>query len=344
MKRAELLIALLMQGAFAQADDPESGQSGVDMSALAAQMSPGAQLYMLKGCHACHGLQGEGVAPKHGPRLAGLPQGYIVRQLDHFQKGIRGASFGDLYGHQMQLAANSLSSEQIMLISQHVARFESGSPLETRLRGDRQRGAVIYSQQCLTCHGAEGVGSADLHGTPLAGQLDLYLAQQVRNYKSGIRGANDADVFGRQMAASVIGMESEQDIADISLYLATLGSVEFPPEVEATSVVTSFYSRLDARDKNAIYEILDPGVIFHFPEKKIEGASGYWAYVSQVALLVPDYAHSLRGVELINVDKGIVRIGSIVISGTLGDGTPLTLPGKAEYRVVDGKVVEAWIQ
>lgn len=344
---AILLVALLLQGAFSQADEPEPGQQQVDTAALAARMSPGAQLYVLKGCHACHGLQGEGVVPKHAPRLAGLPQDYMVRQLEHFQDGTRGGSFDDLYGRQMQLAVNSLSTEQIALISRHVARFKSGSPLDTRLEGDRQRGAAIYKEQCAVCHGEEGGGIADVQGTPLAGQLDVYLAQQIRNYRSGLRGAHDADVFGRQMAASLTGIENERDVTDVSLYLASMGSARFTLEEDPArpeTVVASFYSRLDARDKNAIYEILDPGVVFHFPDRKTEGPNGYWAYVSQVALLIPDYVHSLSGVELINADSGIVRVNKITISGTLGNGTPLTLPGEADYRVEAGKIVEAWIR
>ena len=77
------------------------------------------------------------------------------------------------------------------------------------------------------CHGEKGGGIADVQGTPLAGQMDLYLAQQIRNYRSGLRGAHDADVFGRQMAASLTGIESEQDVADVSLYLASMGPVNF---------------------------------------------------------------------------------------------------------------------
>ena len=342
------LIALLMQSAFAQADeaDPgkQSGEQPIDMAALAQQMSPGAQLYMFKGCHACHGLQGEGVVPKHGPRLAGLPEEYIVRQLEHFKNGIRGGSFEDLYGSQMQLAVNSVSTEEMQLISQHIARFKSGTPLETRLEGDRQRGAEIYEQQCASCHGEEGVGIAELQGTPMAGQLDVYLADQIRNYSSGVRGAHEADLYGRQMAASVGLFESEQDIADVSLYLATLGEVEFTLEEGPTGVVVSFYRRLDVQDKSAIYELLDPDVTFHFPGRTTQGPQGYWTYVSQVGLLIPDYVHGLKGVELIDAENGIVRVNEISISGTLADGTPISLPGEAEYRVEGGKIVEAWVR
>ena len=149
-------FALLAHAADTPAE-PEPAQP--DMAALAQLMSPGAQLYMLKGCHACHGIQGEGIVPKHGPRLAGLPAEYIARQLTYFQNGIRGGSFDDLYGRQMQLAANSLSAIHIQLISQHLANFRVGPPLEVQLDGDWANGSQIYQDQCLACHGEEGVGN-----------------------------------------------------------------------------------------------------------------------------------------------------------------------------------------
>ncbi len=338
--RYALMLVAMLAHVHASASDEES----VDVAALAAQISPGAQLYLFKGCHACHGLQGEGVAQKHGPRLAGLPENYLVRQLEHFQQGIRGASFEDLYGRQMQLAVNNLSAAEMMLIAQHIARLKSGSPLETRLQGSLERGADLYQAQCATCHGEEGGGIEALQGTPLGGQLDVYLAQQIRNYKSGLRGAHEADIYGHQMAVSVARIESEQDIADVSLFLATRGKVPATKTETPEGVVTAFYDRLDARDKGVIYELLDADVVFHFPDRTTQGPNGYWTYVSQVGLLIPDYVHGLSGFALVDADAGIVRVDEITISGTLADGTPLSLPGEAEYRVSAGKIVEARVR
>ena len=331
---------------FAWASDtaPEPTPEPPDMAALAQLMSPGAQLYMLKGCHACHGIQGEGIVPKHGPRLAGLPAAYLARQLTHFQNGMRGDSFADLYGRQMQLAVNSLSASHIQLISQHLANYRAGAPLEVQLDGDSAKGSQIYQSQCLSCHGEGGVGIPALEGTPLAGQIDVYLAQQLRNYQSGIRGSHPDDVFGRQMREGVAGLSNEQDIVDVSVYLASVGDVsKAAPPMTPEEVVASFYRRLDGRDKNAIYEILHPDVIFHFPDRQVVGPAGYWAYVSQVALLIPDYSHQLTGIAADDADQSLVHVRNISISGSLANGERLALPGTARYRVVDGRIVEAWV-
>ncbi len=146
------------------------------------------------------------------------------------------------------------------------------------------------------------------------------------------------------MAVSVARIESEQDIADVSLFLATRGKVPATKAETPEGVVTAFYDRLDARDKGVIYELLDADVVFHFPDRTTQGPNGYWTYVSQVGLLIPDYVHGLSGFALVDADAGIVRVDEITISGTLADGTPLSLPGEAEYRVSAGKIVEARVR
>ena len=42
-------------------------------------------------CAACHGQQGEGNIDMNAPRLAGLPDWYIARQINHYKQVIRGA-------------------------------------------------------------------------------------------------------------------------------------------------------------------------------------------------------------------------------------------------------------
>lgn len=41
-------------------------------------------------CIACHGQNGEGLQATNSPRLAGLHDWYLIRQLQYFKAGIRG--------------------------------------------------------------------------------------------------------------------------------------------------------------------------------------------------------------------------------------------------------------
>jgi cytochrome c553 len=55
-------------------------------------------------CSVCHGSRGEGNPAFNAPRIAGLDDRYIARQLRNFRDGIRGSQPGDVYGNQMRAA------------------------------------------------------------------------------------------------------------------------------------------------------------------------------------------------------------------------------------------------
>lgn len=59
-------------------------------------------------CQSCHGANGEGSQASNAPRLAGLQSWYIVRQLNNFRAGTRGAQSDDSLGQQMAAMANTL--------------------------------------------------------------------------------------------------------------------------------------------------------------------------------------------------------------------------------------------
>lgn len=62
-------------------------------------------------CAACHGARGEGRWNSKAPRLAGMNDWYLVRQLENFKSGARGSHPEDIYGDQMSLLATSLKRE-----------------------------------------------------------------------------------------------------------------------------------------------------------------------------------------------------------------------------------------
>ena len=62
-------------------------------------------------CAVCHGQQGEGNKRLNAPRLAGQSDWYLVRQLENFKAGSRGAATGDISGAQMRAALNVLKDK-----------------------------------------------------------------------------------------------------------------------------------------------------------------------------------------------------------------------------------------
>jgi cytochrome c oxidase subunit 2 len=62
-------------------------------------------------CGTCHGFEGQGRWATNAPRLAGMSDWYLERQLQYFRDGVRGSHADDLYGEQMALIAGMLSAE-----------------------------------------------------------------------------------------------------------------------------------------------------------------------------------------------------------------------------------------
>lgn len=63
-------------------------------------------------CASCHGQQAEGLEQMAGPKLAGQNDWYLVRQIEHYQQGLRGYDPKDVFGNQMKPMAATLASEQ----------------------------------------------------------------------------------------------------------------------------------------------------------------------------------------------------------------------------------------
>jgi len=62
-------------------------------------------------CAACHGADGRGNFATNAPRLQGMSDWYMARQLRNFREGVRGAHAQDLYGSQMTLVSGMLADD-----------------------------------------------------------------------------------------------------------------------------------------------------------------------------------------------------------------------------------------
>ncbi len=96
--------------------------------------------------------------------------------------------------------------------------FFSGSVLAQ----DVEAGRVLYGV-CSACHGPNGEGMQALNGPPLAGQPAWYTERQLQNFKSGVRGSDERDIFGKQMAPMAQTLTTDQAIKDVAAYIESLG-------------------------------------------------------------------------------------------------------------------------
>ena len=172
-------------------------------------------------CASCHGQNGQGNLALNAPKLAGMSQWYIARQLNYYQQGIRGGDDKDILGKQMAPLALTLAGPSAVNDMAAYIQTMQGAPVADTIEGDVERGHSYYVT-CGTCHGDKGQGNQGLNAPRLAGQHDWYLKRQLENFKQGVRGKHRQDLYGTQMLLMSQVLQDEQAIDDIVAYLNTL--------------------------------------------------------------------------------------------------------------------------
>lgn len=174
-------------------------------------------------CAACHGPAGGGNKDLNAPAIAGQEQWYVVRQLQNFKAGARGAHAGDTYGLQMAPMAQILAADaDILNVSAYVSSLPP-APVAHDGDGDASAGEALYAT-CAACHGPNGEGMESMNAPNLTLQQDWYVVRQILNFKAGVRGAGAGDTFGPQMAPMAAMVADEQAAKNLAAYISKLGS------------------------------------------------------------------------------------------------------------------------
>jgi cytochrome c553 len=191
--------------------------AGVASRATAADPDRGAELYEL--CTQCHGAAGEGSKLALAPNIAGLPEWYVLAQLQHFKKGEGGMNPEDTGGLRMYPMLMTLKTpEDMQAVAAFVAAMPKVTPERTLTGGDAARGAQLYTI-CLACHGPDGGGNQAMGSPPIAGQADWYLLSSLQKLKAGQRGTYPNAVVMRGMAGT---LTDEQAMLDVIAHIMTL--------------------------------------------------------------------------------------------------------------------------
>jgi len=86
--------------------------------------------------------------------------------------------------------------------------------------GNAMIGAAQYVV-CASCHGQQGEGIVAMNAPKIAGQSAWYLKRQIMNYKKGLRGTHEGDVFGQQMVGMVATLVDEQAVDNVVAHIRT---------------------------------------------------------------------------------------------------------------------------
>ena len=93
---------------------------------IKGDLQAGQSLYAT--CVACHGPGGLGNQALNAPKIAGLSDWYVARQLSGFKNGHRGENPRDVYGQQMRPMAMALADLSLIHISSPRDKRQSRMP------------------------------------------------------------------------------------------------------------------------------------------------------------------------------------------------------------------------
>jgi cytochrome c553 len=174
-------------------------------------------------CSSCHGPEGQGNVTLKAPAIAGLPDWYIVAQLEKFSTGVRGKHPDYAPGIRMYSMARNFkdNKEDIAAIAAYVSSLPKANH-PTTLKGDVAKGKELYAV-CTACHGIKAEGNKALNAPPLAHLDDWYQMEQLHNFRNGIRAGNPSeDPTGATMVPMAKQLADEKAIVDVSTYIQSL--------------------------------------------------------------------------------------------------------------------------
>ena len=173
-------------------------------------------------CASCHGANGQGSLTV--PRLAGLDQGYIAKQLRAYANGARRDEI-------MTIVAGTLSQDEMRRQARYYAALRAPSTARPDLGGDIDRGErlALYGDwsknvpACFSCHGSSGFGVGAEFPT-LAAQHPAYTVAQLNAWAAGRRKNSPLGLM--QDISKRLSQADRKAVAD---YLATLPPVPVRP-------------------------------------------------------------------------------------------------------------------
>jgi cytochrome c553 len=182
-------------------------------------------------CAGCHGADGNSLAPNF-PKLAGLGEKYIIKQLNDIKNG-RAKGGRDVV--EMTGMLNALSDQDMA----DIAAFFSSKPMQLSGSKDIQvqassgikvdgleLGARVFRAgnlktavpACTGCHSPTGQGNAPAGYPRIGGQHAAYIEKQLRAFRSGDRWNDGDQKIMREVAENM----TDAEIIAVSNYIAGL--------------------------------------------------------------------------------------------------------------------------
>jgi cytochrome c553 len=178
-------------------------------------------------CAACHGADGNSLAPNF-PKLAGLGEKYLTKQLHDIKEGTRPVLemtglLDSMSDQDIADIAAFFNSKATQLSGSNELTVQVGSGIKV---DGLKLGAKVYragnsevgTPACTGCHSPTGLGN-DPAGYPrISGQHASYIEKQLRDFRAGNR-VNDGD---QQTMRQVAQYLTDAEIVALANYIAGL--------------------------------------------------------------------------------------------------------------------------
>ena len=207
------VVGCLAQGAIASTQASGDAAAGKDKAQL---------------CAACHGADGNSPAPNF-PKIAGLGEKYILKQMNDIQAGDRVVpemtGMLDAFNDQDKADIAAYFDSQTMQLSgakEITVLTNSGAEVEGLPLGEkiyRAGNKASGVSACMGCHSPTGKGNAPAGYPRISGQYPEYLEKQLRAFRAGERTNDGGDAA---IMRSVARNLTDAELKAVANYVAGL--------------------------------------------------------------------------------------------------------------------------
>jgi len=208
LTRLVLAVVLALPLGLATAADDED-----DAPELEPDLQEGE--VMFRQCALCHGQHGQGILGGKYPRIAGLPEYYLLNALRDYKAGRRG------YDAMLVVGGLRTADEQDLAdLAGYISDLDIELDVPGPEEGSARKGRRLYKYDCKTCHGRKGQGKGRKESPPLRGQYHEYLMRQIGLFK------DDERIHADDPEDETFDYYDEDELVDILAFVATLDDPE----------------------------------------------------------------------------------------------------------------------
>lgn len=183
-------------------------------------------------CAACHGLDGNGLQ-QNAPRIAGMPERYVARQLALFKNGERTSGLAAM----MVPFATPLTPQDMRDLGAWYASQRAGAGVadDTVIASGPNQGMKFYQvgerlyragdsarniPACMACHGPSGAGNPGPAYPSVGGQDAAYVVRRLEEYRTGTTAAREPAHFN--LMARIAKPLTDEEIQSLGSYVQGL--------------------------------------------------------------------------------------------------------------------------